>query len=169
MLEKTLESPLDSKIKPVHPKGNQSWISLEGLMLKLKFQSFGHLMQRTDSSEKRPWCGERLKAGEGDNRGWDGWMASPTQWTWVQVNSGSWRWTGRPGVLQSTGSQSQTQLSDWTDGIGGEIGYTAQEDLKSVRSYNMQKRKTIRVWFFHSCILRPSLVLSALFIFGSLQ
>ena len=55
---------------------------------------------------KRPWCWERLKAGgEGDNRGWDGWMASPTQWTWVSVNSGSWRWTGRPGMLQSMGSQ----------------------------------------------------------------
>ena len=55
---------------------------------------------------KRPWCWERLRAGrEGDNRGWDGWMASPTQWTWVWVNSGSWWWTGRPGVLQSMGSQ----------------------------------------------------------------
>ena len=49
---------------------------------------------------KRPWCWERLKAGgEGDDRGRDGWMASPTQWTWVWVNSGSWRWTGRPGML----------------------------------------------------------------------
>ena len=55
---------------------------------------------------KRPWCWERLKAGgEGDNRGWDGWMVSLTQWTWVWVNSGSWWWKGRPGVLQSTGSQ----------------------------------------------------------------
>ena len=54
---------------------------------------------------KRPWCWERLKArGEGDDRGWDGWMASPIQWTWVWVNSGSWWWTGRPGVLQSLGS-----------------------------------------------------------------
>ena len=55
---------------------------------------------------KRPWCWERLKAGgEGDDREWDGWMASLTQWTWVWVNSGSWWWTGRPGVLQSMGSQ----------------------------------------------------------------
>ena len=53
---------------------------------------------------KRPWCRERLKAGgEGDGRGWDGWMASPTQWTWVWVTSGSWWWTGKPGVLQSMG------------------------------------------------------------------
>ena len=55
---------------------------------------------------KRPWCWERLKAGgEGDDRGWDGWMASLTQWRWVWMNSGSWWWTGRPGVLQSMGSQ----------------------------------------------------------------
>ena len=88
--------------------------SLEGLMLKLKLQYFGHLMLGTDSLEKTL---ERLKAGgEGDDRGWDGWMASPTHRTWVWVNSGSWWWTGRPGVLQSMGSQnSLTQLSDWTE------------------------------------------------------
>ena len=55
---------------------------------------------------KRPWCWERLGAGEeGDDRGWDGWMASPTRWTWVWVDSGSWWWTGRPGVLRFMGSQ----------------------------------------------------------------
>ena len=62
---------------------------------------------------KRPWCWERLKVGgEWDNRGWGGWMASPTQWTWVWVNSRSWQWTGRPGVLQSMESQRVGQ--DWT-------------------------------------------------------
>ena len=76
--------------------------SLEGLMLKLQLQYFGHLMQRIDSSAKTLMLG-RLKAGERDDRGWDGWMASPTQWTWVWVNSGSWWWTGRPGMLQSLG------------------------------------------------------------------
>ena len=54
---------------------------------------------------KRPWCWERLKVGEGDNRGWDGWMALLTQWTWVWVNFGSWWWAGRPGLLWSMGSQ----------------------------------------------------------------
>ena len=79
--------------------------SLEGLMLKLKLQYFDHLIWRTDSF-KRPWCWERLRAGEkGDNRGWDGWMASPTQWAWVWVNSGSCWWTRRPGVQQSMGLQ----------------------------------------------------------------
>ena len=78
--------------------------SLEGLMLKLKLQYFGHQIQRTDSFEKTLiW--ERLKVGgEGDDRGWDGWMPSPTQWTWIWVSSGSWWWTGNPGVLPSMGS-----------------------------------------------------------------
>ena len=78
---------------------------LEGLMLKLKLQYSGHLMRRADSFEKT-WCWERLRARrEGDDRGWDSWMASPTQWTWVWVDSGSWWWTGRPGMLWSMGSQ----------------------------------------------------------------
>ena len=82
-------------------------ISLEGMMLKLKLQYFGHLMWRVDSFPwKRLWCWEGLGAeGEGDDRGWDGWMASPTRWTWVWVNSRSWWWTGRPGVLRFMGSQ----------------------------------------------------------------
>ena len=79
--------------------------SLEGLMLNLKLQYFGHLMQRTDSFEKTLMLWKIKGGGEGDDRGWGGWMASPTQWTWVWVSSGSWWWTGRPGMLQSVGSQ----------------------------------------------------------------
>ena len=80
-------------------------------MLKLKLQYFGHLMRRNDSFEKTLMLG-RLEAGrEGDNRGWDGWMASLTQWTWVWVNSGSWWWTGRPGVLRFM--ESQRVGHDW--------------------------------------------------------
>ena len=86
--------------------------SLEGLMLKLKLQYFGHLMRRTDSLAhwKRPWCWERLRVGgEGDDRGWDGWMASMTwsltRWTWVWVDSGNWWYTGKPGVLRFMGSK----------------------------------------------------------------
>ena len=82
-------------------KSNQSILketspgcSLEGLMLKLKLQYFGHLMRRVDSLGT---------GGEGNNRGWDGWMASLTRWTWFWVNSGSWWWTGRPSVLGFTG------------------------------------------------------------------
>ena len=71
---------------------------------------------------KRPWCWERLKVeGEGDNGGWDGWMSSPTQWTWVWINSRSWWWTGRPGMLQSMGSQrvrdDRVTKLNWTECI----------------------------------------------------
>ena len=92
--------------------------SLEGLMLKLKLQSFGHLMWRADSLEKTLMLGKiegRKRRREGDDREWDGWMSSPTQWRWVWVSSGSWWWTGRPGVLQFMGLQSRTWLSDWTE------------------------------------------------------
>jgi len=79
-------------------------ISLEGMMLKLKLQYFGHLMRRVDWLED--WCWVGLGArGEGDDRGWNGWMASLTRWTWVSVNSGSWWQTGRPGMLRFMGSQ----------------------------------------------------------------
>ena len=67
---------------------------------------------------KRPWCWERLKeGGEGDDRGWDGWMASPTWCTWVWVNSGSWWWTGRPGVLWFMGRKESdtTEWLNWTE------------------------------------------------------
>ena len=118
VLEKTLESPLDntrssqSILKKISPE-----YSLEGLTLKLKLQYFGYLMQRTDSFE-RPWCWERLKAGEGDDRGWDGWVASLTRWTWVWASSRRWWRTGKPDELQSMGSQRvghdwTTELTDW--------------------------------------------------------
>ena len=80
-------------------------ISLEGMMLKLKLQYFGHLMRRADSLEKTLMLRGIGAGGEGDDRGWDGWMASLTWWTWACVNSGSWWWTGKPGVLWFMGSQ----------------------------------------------------------------
>ena len=120
VLEKTLQSPLDCKeIQPVNPKENQSWISLEGLMLKLKLQYFDHRMWRTDSFEKTLMLGKIEGRKRKGWQGWDGWMASPNQWTWVWVNSGSWWWAGKPGVLQSMGSQRvrHNQLTElnWTD------------------------------------------------------
>ena len=104
VLEKTLQSPLNSKeIKPVHPKGTQPWmftgrINAEALILwppdaKSQLIRLG----------KISW--ERLKAGEGGGRGWDGWTASPTQWTWVWANSRRYWRTEETGVLQSMGSQ----------------------------------------------------------------
>ena len=118
-LEKTLESPLDCKeIQPVHPKGNQSSVHWKNWCW-----SWNSSTLATSCKElihwKIPWCWEGLGAGgEGDNRGWDGWMASPTQWAWVWVNSGSWWWTRRPGVLWFMGLQRvrhdwATELTDW--------------------------------------------------------
>ena len=93
--------------------------SLEGLMLKLKPQCFGHLKQRANSMEKILML-RKIEGGRrrGD-RGWDGWMASLTQWTWVWVGSRSWWWTGRSGILKSMGSQRvrhnwMTELN-WTE------------------------------------------------------
>ena len=106
VLEETLESLLDcEEVKPVNPKGNQSWIFMGRTDAELKLYYFGHLMWRTDSLEKTLTLGKIAAGGEGDSRRWDGWMASLTQWTWVWASSGSWWWTGKPGVLQSMGSQ----------------------------------------------------------------
>ena len=101
VLEEILESPLDCKeIQPVHSEGDLPW----------DFFGRNDAKGETPGEElthwKRLWCWEGLGAGgEGDERGWDGWMASRTRWTWVWVNSGSWWWTGRPGVLQFMGLQ----------------------------------------------------------------
>ena len=100
-------------------RSNQSILKeispLEGLMLKLKLQYFGHLMQITDSFEKTLMLG---KIEGSRRRGWQrmrGLDGITIQWTWVWVNTGSWWWTGKPGVLKSMGSQSQTRLSNWTE------------------------------------------------------
>ena len=137
VLEKTLEGPLDCKgIQPVHFKGGQSWMF------------FG----RSDAKAETPvlwpthvkswligkdWCWEGLGAGgEGDDRGWDGWMASPTWWTWVWVNSGSWWWTGRPGVLRFMGSQ--------------RVGYDWATDLnwteEIYKAYTNGESQTFKLW-----------------------
>ena len=113
VLEKTLESFLDCKeIQLVLPKGNQSWIFIGRTDTEAEAPILRPLDVKSQLIWKRPWCWERLKAGgEGDDRGWDGWMASCTRWTWVWASSRSWWWTGKPGVLQPMGSQSVGQ--DW--------------------------------------------------------
>ena len=101
VLEKSLESPLDCKgIQPVNPKGNQSWI----------------FIGKTDAEWRNGWLEKTLmdrwkSGGEEDNREWDGWIASPTQQTWVWASSVSSWWTGRTGLLQSRVTKSRTWLS----------------------------------------------------------
>ena len=102
--------------QPINPKGNQPWIFIGRTAAEAEAPILWPPDGKSWLTWKRPWCWERLKVGgEGDNRELNGWMASPTQWTWVWVNSGSRWWTGRPGVLQSMGSQSRTRMSDWTE------------------------------------------------------
>ena len=116
VLEKTLKNPLDFKeIQPVHPEGAQSWIFIGRTDAEAETPILATWWELTHW--KRPWCCERLKAEEeGDNRGWDGLMAPPTQWTWVWVNSRSWWWTGRPGMLQSMGLQRvRHDWVNWTE------------------------------------------------------
>ena len=110
VLEKTLERTLACKeIQPVHPKGDQSWVFIG------RTDAEATILWPPDVKNwlwKRPWCWERLKVGgEGDDRAWDGWMESRTRWTWVWASSQNWGWTGKPGMLQSMGSQRIRQ--DW--------------------------------------------------------
>ena len=102
VLEKTLESPLDCKeIQPVNPKGDQSWLFIGRTNVEAETPILWPPDVKSWLIWKDPDAGKDLRAGgEGDNRGWDGWMPSPTQWTWVWVDSGSWWWTGKPGMLR---------------------------------------------------------------------
>ena len=96
-----LESPLDCKE-----------IQLGWRKHKLESRLPGEISITSDMQIIASW----LRAGgDGDDRGWDGWMTSPTQWTWIWVDSGSWWWTGKPGALWFMGSQSRTWLSNWTE------------------------------------------------------
>ena len=123
----TARRPNKSILKEISPG-----CSLEGLILKLKLQYFGHLTQRVDSLEQTD-AGRNFGAGgEGDDRGWDGWMATWTWWTCVWVNSGSWWWTGRPDVLRFLGSRRVRH--DWTT----ELNWTEPRKYKMVEAGGKQ-------------------------------
>ena len=125
----TVRKSNQSILKEINPK-----YSLEGMLLKLKLNTLAMRCEKL-THWKRPWCWERLKAGgEGNVSGWDGWMASPTRWTWVWVNSGSWWWTGRRGLLQSTGCQS--------------VGHNCVTELSSTEEYIFNKNKLLRSTVF---------------------
>ena len=106
VLEKSLESPLDCKeIQPVHPKGNQFWIFIGRTDAKAETPILWPPHAKSWLIGKDPDVGRDWGQEEKEMTGWDGWMASLTRWTWVWVNSGSWWWTGRPGVLRFMGLQ----------------------------------------------------------------
>ena len=106
VLEKTLQSPLDCKeIQPVHPKGNQPWIFIGRTDAEAETPILWPPGAKNWLIGKDPNAGKDWRREEKGRTGWDGWMASPTQWTWVWVNFWSWWWIGKPGMLQSTASQ----------------------------------------------------------------
>ena len=123
---------------PVHPKGDQSWVLIGGTDAEAEtpiLWSFNSLEFQSSCKGlthwKRPWCWEGLgEGGEGDDRGWDGWMASLTWWTWVWMNSGSWWWTGRPGVLQFMGPQRVRH--DWVTELNWESEQYPERSLGAV-------------------------------------
>ena len=163
VLEKTLVSPLDCKeVQPVHLKGDQSWlftgntdVEAETPILWPPNEELTHL--------NRPWCWERLRTGrEGDDRGWDGRMASLTRWTWVWVNFKSWWWTGTPGVLWSMGSQRVGH--DWvtelngTETIGDQAGNKHELRLKCIVTITQWlAARALKTFHLHSCFLAASL------------
>ena len=105
VLEKTLESPLDCKeVQPVHPKRGQSWVFIGRTDAEAETLILWAPHAKSWFIEKTLMLGGIGDGGEGDDRRWDGWMASPTRWSWVGVNSRSWCWTVRPGVLRFMGS-----------------------------------------------------------------
>ena len=132
MLEKTLESPLGCKeFQPVHSKGDQSWVFFGRTGAKAETP----ILWPPDAESWLIWKDLMLGKieGEGDGRGWDGWMASLTQWAWVWVNSRSWWWTGRSGVLQSMGLQSVGH--DWAT----ELNWTKNmETIRKITSTHYQ-------------------------------
>ena len=135
VLEKTLESPLDCKeIQPVHPKGDQSWVFIGRTDAEVETLILWPPHAKSWLIGKDPDGWEGLGAGEeGDNRGWTDWMASPTQRTWVWVNSGSWWWIGRPGVLRFMGSQRVGR--DWATEVTGGV-YITMTDSKLPKSHH---------------------------------
>ena len=150
VLEKTLESPLDCKeIQPVHPKGDQSWVFIGRPDVEDEIPTLATWCKEL-THLKRPWCWERLRAGgEGDDRGWDDWMASSTWWTWVWVDSGSWWLTGKPGVLRSMGSKEPDTVErlNWTEliHISSEQFWGSLLSLRGQRPFHM--------FFPHDCHL----------------
>ena len=137
-----------SILKEVSPE-----YSLEGLMLKLKLQYCGYLIWRADSLVKSLVLGGLGAGGGGEDRGWDGWIASLTRWTWVWVNSGSWRWTGRPGVPQSMGSQ--------------RVGHNWEAELNWTEGKCVPQRQTIACPSMVQMLILWKLFYSAMFLIGN--
>ena len=132
------------EIKPVHPKGNQSWIFIG----RTDAEAETPILWPPDAKNwligKKSWFWERLKAGGGDGRGWDGWMASLTWWTWVWASSGSWWWTGKPDMLRFMGCKESdtTEQVNWTERLMCNVMCFSPATHKGLGAQN----KLSRVW-----------------------
>ena len=155
VLGKTLESPLDCKeIQPVHPK-DQSWVFIGRTDAEAETLYFGHLMRRVDSLEKTLMLGGIGGRRRRGDRGWDGWTASLTRWAWVWVNSGSWWWTGRPGVLRFMGHKESdtTERLKWTELTV--LPWSALPLFFSLQTCSIKPTVTL-IWVHHQlCFLFP--------------
>ena len=154
VLEKTLESALDSKeIQPVHPKGDQSWVFIGRTDAEAETPTLWPPHAKSWLIGKDPDAGRNWAGGEGDDRGWDGWMASPTRWAWVWVNSGNLWWTGRPGVLRFMGSQRAGH--DWATELNSTPVLSSEYvDAQCGNSPNLLRKEHFHP--FHSLLLRKS-------------
>ena len=168
VLQKTLESPLDCKeIQPVHPKGDQSWVFIgrtdaEAATPVLWLPDAKSWLIGKDPDAGRDWGQE-----EKETTGWDGWMASPTRWTWVWVCSKSWWWTGRPGVLWSMRWQRvTTERLNWTESYIRSLIHSEFIFVYGVRECSDFVLLHVAVWFsqhhflkrfFSHCLILPPL------------
>ena len=141
VLEKILESPLDSKeIQPVHSKGDQPWVFFGRNDAKAETPVLWPPHAKSWLIGKDSDAGRDWGQGEKGTTGWDGWMASPTQWIWVWVNSGSWWWTGRPGVLWFMGLQRLGH--DWAT----ELNWTERDYIWNI--VHAKKKSFLEIPFF---------------------
>ena len=144
VLEKTLENPLDCKeIQPVHPKGNQSWIFIGRTYVEAETPIIWPPDAKNWLIWKDPDAGKDWRWEKGMT-GWNSWMASPTQWTWVWVNSRSWWWTGRPGVLQSIGSQRVGH--DWATELNWDMSNEPNMDFCLQATYSLVHKNSYNKW-----------------------
>ena len=159
--EDSWESLGRKESKPVNPKGNQSWIFIGRTDAEAEAPVLWPLDMKSWLIRK-DWCWQQLKAGgEGDDRGWDGWMASPTRWIWVWASSRYWWWTEKPGVLQSVGLQwvrhRATELTDRDSGKSWFKNQTIESKMKTTHWFqqlcgclrleeNVQALRGKRVW-----------------------
>ena len=150
-----IPSPLNCKeIQLVHPKGNQSWIFIGRADAEAETPILWPLDVNSQLIGKDPDSGNDWRWEEGEGRGWDGWMISLTRWTWVWVSSRSWWWAGKPGVLQSVGSQRVRH--DWVTKLNWLISLTAVILIDfficgSVYCYLRAYEGTDHVWVIPSC------------------